>query len=377
MNSDPEKAKRDMAWRRVRLGTGSPGIAKGAEDLHRYLSGMSEDELGNGDILPVTSFSSNSQQADSFAKENDKRNCGITEGSEDRSTGISGDDLGNGEIMTSFSADSEQANSLVKESDMWNRNPATSSNAETFVTKSKHDACARSEEDLDICGLGGTEKCRNGQSNLVVNKTTMHTEETPYKCQVCDKEFSQSFELKIHELELGHIAAKPHQCYICGKAFTKRQSCVVHERKHRDKTYQCELCEKTFRKSYLAIHQRTHTGEKPYTCNICGKAFGYSTTLAQHEWKHTGKKPYQCTICGSSFSHRSGLSQHEWTHTGKKPYQCSTCGKTFGRKPYLVEHQRTHTGEKPLICDFCGEAFRHRASFVRHRQTHTEDDTQL
>ena len=64
-----QKAKR-IAGRRVRPGTGRPGIAQGSED--RSIGITAGEENGNGDILAPISF--NPEQAYSAEKERDTRN---------------------------------------------------------------------------------------------------------------------------------------------------------------------------------------------------------------------------------------------------------------------------------------------------------------
>ena len=43
-----------------------------------------------------------------------------------------------------------------------------------------------------------------------------------------------------------------------------------------EKPFECDVCEKRFRESgNLKVHMRIHTNEKPYECDVCDKSFSY------------------------------------------------------------------------------------------------------
>lgn len=57
------------------------------------------------------------------------------------------------------------------------------------------------------------------------------------------------------------------------------------------KPYKCDVCEREFTHSNsLQRHTRTHTGEKPYTCDVCGKAFTDMSNMKSHKKRNHTKE---------------------------------------------------------------------------------------
>ncbi|KAJ8971189.1 hypothetical protein NQ317_005359 [Molorchus minor] len=62
------------------------------------------------------------------------------------------------------------------------------------------------------------------------NHVFTHTNERPYKCDICDKGFNQMSNLMCHKLKAHQRAEKPkYVCQICGKYFPKRMGLRHHE----------------------------------------------------------------------------------------------------------------------------------------------------
>ena len=104
------------------------------------------------------------------------------------------------------------------------------------------------------------EKSFKSNSSLCQHIKTVHGEEKPFICNVCNENFPRQDELKIHNENNHH--GRDHICKLCGKSFPGFRSLRHHIR---------------------AIHD----GERKYECNSCGKLFTKSSLkkpiLAIHE----------------------------------------------------------------------------------------------
>jgi KRAB domain-containing zinc finger protein len=84
---------------------------------------------------------------------------------------------------------------------------------------------------------------RKVPNSAVWHKST-HTRDKPYKCDICNKIFSESHKLTQHKIS-AHKRNESFECGICKKTFTKRQSLKRHWRSHlRDGLLLCHTCGK-------------------------------------------------------------------------------------------------------------------------------------
>ena len=78
---------------------------------------------------------------------------------------------------------------------------------------------------------------------------------------------------------------------MCRKHFIDLASVRVHMVVHTgERLYKCELCDKVYTNSpNLSRHRRVHTGEMPYCCRLCDVRYRDMSSLKLHQLKHTGK----------------------------------------------------------------------------------------
>ena len=130
-------------------------------------------------------------------------------------------------------------------------------------------------------------------------------------------------------------------CNYCGNSYKNEESRVLHIKTvHADqKPYTCTICNKAFSlQRYLTQHQQSHFSKDKFKCNLCDKSFSSNKILKRHARTHTGEKPYRCEFCSKTFAAASNLSEHRTLHTGRMPYQCKDCNEKFRLWTTLKKH---------------------------------------
>ena len=197
------------------------------------------------------------------------------------------------------------------------------------------------------------------------------------KCRTCsnNSKGSQS-DLCEHMKNKANVdVQESYQCVECGKCFKLKDSFLRHMRIHTDeRPFTCHVCGKQFRDSGgLSRHLKdVHAKLKNFTCDICSKSFASKATREDHRRTHTGERPYVCDSCGKTFKSKASLYIHSKLHTDEFPHPCSYCNKKFRRRQEMLAHVTTHTGEKNYGCDVCSKRFRVKSELVRHKLIHSE-----
>jgi len=249
------------------------------------------------------------------------------------------------------------------------------------------------------CPIEGCDASFNFSHSLRLHRLK-HSGARPHMCNVCGKTYLTAYHLKVH-MQATHSDSKNFACKICDKRFSYTTSLKMHEATHNKvERVKCESCEKTFltqqalkyhvmskhtepghfpcdecgkvckNKHQLQSHKKRHTvGSARFMCDMCGKRFVYKSALDMHKAIHKDEKSFTCKICDKSFKTYPTLYSHQYVHRVDSPFSCSTCNKSFKTKERLKAHERRHSGLKPHKCMMCDHCFPDKGGLSKHLRT--------
>ncbi|XP_033726091.1 zinc finger protein 148-like [Pecten maximus] len=200
-------------------------------------------------------------------------------------------------------------------------------------------------------------------------------------CGICKIEFLDSYELQRH-MRKTHTGDMPYKCEQCDREFSQYNNLRRHLRVHNGKSYKCHICGRTFNEVfYLEMHIGSHTGERTYSCGVCSLSFRDNAELQRHVQTHSASELHTCEVCGKSFSKACVLRQHKKMHSGLRPFKCDICDKAFIHRHHLKIHSRMHSTDKPYRCKICGKDFAQTSHLYKHVRQHAqktgEDDSDV
>lgn len=205
--------------------------------------------------------------------------------------------------------------------------------------------------------------------------------EKPYKCQICNRGFSQAQQLKYHTHSAHggaprfkrnqklnsviHTNPVAIETNVNGIKATN-ENCLSPAATGRTLPYMCSQCNRSFKlPSSLTSHMKTHSEERKHVCPECGNTFKRAEHLRIHvNGVHLKQKPYPCYLCKKSFAQSGDRNIHMRRHTGKLII------RPIGRYESNLTFDNFILGEKPHQCTYCLKNFRLRKAMRAHMRIH-------
>jgi len=139
----------------------------------------------------------------------------------------------------------------------------------------------------------------------------VHSNRRPYQCPFCGMMFKTNIDVELHVRI--HTDTKLYSCRHCSDRFMYRQQLKRHLlESHNEGTWLvCNICQKKFCHSGdLKIHVRRHQAVKPYVCSECPKRFCTAYELKCHQRTHLHSASFGCILCNKSFRSKHYVVKH-------------------------------------------------------------------
>ncbi|XP_060809239.1 zinc finger protein 25 [Amyelois transitella] len=180
-------------------------------------------------------------------------------------------------------------------------------------------------------------------------------QEGSFKCDHCEKVFSNKTKKHYHE-KTKHLGNRSiANCPYCNESFRSYYQRNQHLIKvHNSETpYKCNVCDKEYAlKSLLMYHiKKSHLMERNCQCTECGYRFFSKKALKAHMVKHTGERTFSCEVCHKSYARKYTLREHMRIHNNDRRFKCEVCGLSFVQKCSLKSHLLSNHGITMAACD--------------------------
>ena len=183
-----------------------------------------------------------------------------------------------------------------------------------------------------------------------------------HKCDLCDKNFKSSKNLKSHIMCVHH-KIKNHKCDLCDKTYSKKSDLkkhkqVVHEEIN---NYKCDSFEKSFSESNMQNPVADNLIMKPVAI-LPEPSFAITEPTVLNDELKSCPTPATMNFTTSEPIIKSGVH-----HTKIKNQKCDLCNKTYFKKIDLKKHKQfVHEGLKNFKCDLCDKFLIDKSSLKRH-----------
>ena len=188
-----------------------------------------------------------------------------------------------------------------------------------------------------------------------------------YICPVCGQCFKRAHDLRSHKADHNKKARNKEQH---NKEHISKDQQDKEKRTKQQQQYKCDICEKEFKSSYnMKAHKVVHLGNDERTKHFCDKCqfVCYSKKDLKHHmgYVHEGVL-YYCDQCEFKCGYKGSLKLHRKVKHEGVVYQCEKCEYTSKHKKIVKQHAEFEHEGITHNCNECDFKSAHKLSLKRH-----------
>ena len=206
------------------------------------------------------------------------------------------------------------------------------------------------------------------------NHEVVHSEERPFKCEICDKGFRRKYDKNRHValVHIQKIDKSPNQTHSqlteystppshLERLSANQQPAMGIQSEFSLQTYLNQIIQSTAKQEPINDDNDVHQMEPESSITSAASSTSSSSPP---------KISFKVEISRDDEISRDHVMDTDipQTHKIEKQFYCSQCPKSFPYLSHLRKHQVIHFDEKPFNCDICNKSFR-RYEFSFYRGT--------
>ena len=200
------------------------------------------------------------------------------------------------------------------------------------------------------------------------NHEVVHSEERPFKCEICDKGFRRKYDKNRHValVHIQKIDKSPNQTHSqlpeysippsqVERLSANQQPALGIQSEFSLQTYLNQIIQSTAKQEPIDDEHDAHQMEPESSITSAASSTSSSSPP---------KISFKVEISRDDDGHVMDTDIPQ-THKIEKQFYCSQCPKSFPYLSHLRKHQVIHFDEKPFNCDICNKSFRRWDYFYR------------